>query len=107
MFGFGKQNAAIDAFAVEIVQNLSRRFPQSREAELGGDKKKAGKTLGNALTEMQSKLIQFQDDNKLGVYGKARLLRSVQSELRRLHYSDTFVQAITELLVPATAAKIR
>lgn len=106
MFGFGKKNAQIDAFAVEVCRSLSQRFPPSREVELGGDRNKTGKVLGNALTDMQARLIQFQKENELGVYGKARLLRSIQQELRGLHYSDKFVDAITELLVPATAAKI-
>jgi hypothetical protein len=107
MFGFGKQNAAIDAFAVEICRNLCERFPQSREHELGGDRKKVGKTLGNALTEAQTRVIRFQEEQKLGVYGKARLLRSIQQELRRREYTDKFVDAVTELLIPATVVKIQ
>jgi hypothetical protein len=107
MFGFGKQNAAIDAFAVETCANLLKRFHPSREAELGGDRRKSGATLGNALTDLQQRLIEFQIGQKLGVYGKARLLRAIQEELRRLQYSETFVEATTDLLVPATAARPR
>ncbi len=107
MFGFGNKDAAIDAFAVESCAALVQRFPPAREAGLGGDKKKLGKTLGNAMTDLQRRMIEFQTEQNLGIYGKARLLRAVQDELRRLQYSEMFVEAITDLLVPATAARLR
>jgi hypothetical protein len=106
MFGLFKNNAEIDAFAVETCRDLNQRFPRAREEELG-DRNKAGKALGKALDDMQARFIQFQHERDLSVYGKARLLQAVREELRRLQYSDKFIQAITELLVPATAAKVR
>ena len=104
MFGIGKNNAAIDAFALEICGDLAKRFPQSREAELGGDRGKVGVTLGKALADLQRRVAVFQSTRKLGIYGKARLLRAIRSELQRLQYSATFVAATTDLLVNTVAA---
>lgn len=103
MFGLGKNNAEIDAFATKGCADLVKRFPPRREAELGGDQRKAGKTLGLALTDLQQRTVAFQREHALGVYGKARLLRAIQQELRRLQYSERFVESVTTLLVPATA----
>ena len=103
MFGFGSKNSAIDAFAHEICVDLCKRFPPSREVELGGDKKKLGLKLGNALAEMQKRVVAFQLEHDLGVYGKARLLRSIQEEMEGLAYSASMVSAVTELLVTTPA----
>ncbi len=103
MFGLGKNNAEIDAFALESCADLAKRFPPAREADLGGDRRKAGKTLGLALADLQNRTVAFQRARDLGVYGKARLLRAIQQELRRLQYSEKFVDAATSLLVPTTA----
>ncbi len=59
------------------------------------------------VTRSMSFRNEFQTEQNLGIYGKARLLRAVQDELRRLQYSEMFVEAITDLLVPATAARLR
>lgn len=103
MFGLGKNNAEIDAFAVESCVELAKKFPPAREAELGGDRRKAGKTLGLALTGLQQRTVAFQRERDLGIYGKARLLAKIQHELRRLQYSDKFVESVTTLLVPDMA----
>jgi hypothetical protein len=104
MFGLGKNNAEIDAFAIASCADLAKRFPPAREAELGGDRRKAGKTLGLALADLQQRTVAFQRERDLGVYGKARLLGAIQQELRRLAYSERFVESTTALLVPTTTA---
>lgn len=101
MFGLGKKNAEIDAFAVDVCRELVRRFPPSREPELARKDKKAGVTLGNALGEMERRVIAFQAAESLGVYGKARLLRSIGDEMTRLQYGAALVKAAQDLLVKA------
>ena len=107
MFGIGKANKAIDAFVAENCAELSKRFPPAREAKLPDGSKKAAVTLEKGFLDFQQKMVQFQIDQKLGVYGKARLLRGVQEELRRAQYTDKFVEVVVDLLVPATAVKRR
>lgn len=99
MFGFGKDNTAIDAFALEVCADLAKRFPPGQAAKLGGDKAKIGLKLGNAYTDIQRKVAVFQQERKLGVYGKARMLNAIREELTRRKYSEAFVSATTDLLV--------
>ena len=91
MFGFAKKNTAIDAFADVLVADLTERFPPEKEKELGGNRAKPARKFGKAAGEMDRRLAAFAVENKLGVYGKARLLNRVQWQLRERGYSMEFV----------------
>ena len=91
MFGLGKKNAAIEAFATTIVADLKKRFPPDRERLLGGDKLKPAAELGKAVSLLERQAIAFQQENKLGVYGKAKLINAIKWEMKELAYSEPFI----------------
>ena len=106
MFGFGKNNAAIDAFAAEIVADVARRFPVQLEAELGGTKAKPARKLGKTAGDLERRVTAFHTSNKLGVYSKARLLNKIKWGLKERGYSEPFIDAtITTLVAINTTAK--
>jgi hypothetical protein len=107
MFGIGKANAAIDTFVAENCADLMKRFPPERDLKLPDGARKAQLTLEKAFLDFQQRMVQFQIDHKLGVYGKARLLRGVQDHLQAAKYTKEFVEAVVDVLVPATAVKRR
>ncbi len=93
MFGFGKNNAAIDAFAGTLVADLTKRFPREKQAELGGTKAKPAQQLAKAVNELERNIATFQQEHKLGVYGKARLLNKIKWQMKELQYSEDFIDA--------------
>ena len=99
MFGFGKNNAVIDAFAAEIVADVARRFPVRLEAELGGSKAKPARKLGKTAGDLERRVAAFQAEHKLGVYGKARLLNKIKWGLQECGYSEAFIDATITTLV--------
>jgi hypothetical protein len=103
MFGFGKNNAAIDAFAADLVADVSRRFPVRLEAELGGPKAKPARKLGKTSGDLQRRVAAFQVEAKLGVYGKARLLNQIKWGLKEQGYSESFIDATITTLTSVTA----
>jgi len=107
MFGIGKANAAIDAFVAENCADLIKRFPPERDLKMPDGAKKASLTLEKAFLDFQQRMVQFQIDQKLGVYGKARLLRGVQDALQHAKYTKEFIDVVVDMLVPATAVKRR
>jgi hypothetical protein len=103
MFGFNSaKSKAIDAFGVELATDLSSRFPATLEPGTG---KKAPDKMLRAFTHVATRALGFRDENGLGVYGKARLLREFGGELKRRGYSDGFVEAATAALVKTMAAR--
>lgn len=103
MFGLGRKNSAIDAFAADVVAEVARRFPIGLESELGGAKAKPARKLGKTTGDLERKVAAFQGDQHLGVYGKARLLNQIKWGLKELGYSEDFVDATTTTLAKSLA----
>jgi hypothetical protein len=108
MFGFGKKNAAIDAFADTLIADLVTRFPAAKEKELGGNRAKPARQLGKAASEMDYGVTVFTAEHKVGIYGKARLLNRVQWQLRDRGYSRDFIETtVAELTRLIARSKAR
>jgi len=99
MFWSKSDNARIDAFGKELAGELSRRVPLATIADPG---KKGNDRYVRAIEHARGVTIAFQKDNKLGVYGKARLLNTFKWELKRQGYSDEFIDGVTDSLVNLT-----
>lgn len=105
MLGFNSaRNKAIDAFGIELAADLSERFPQALEPGTG---KKDPDKLLRALTQVATRALDYRNREKLGVYGKARLLREFGAELGRRGYSGDFVEAASAALIKTMAAHKR
>ncbi len=90
-------NKHIDEFSRSLARELSERFPLELESQTSN--KKSDKKLGKALNGIYSKARDFRVDNKLGVYGKARLGNTFRWELKEMGYGGGFVEEATKGLV--------
>ena len=102
MFGFGKNNAAIDAFADGLADELVSRFPPRTEQDVKKTAKSA-RNFSNAAAQMVDKLAAFVTERKLGVYGKARLLNRIKWRMREVGYRSEFIDVTVLELTRATA----
>jgi hypothetical protein len=97
MFRLGKKNARIDDFGIQLANELAKRVPL--ESGAPRSKKKGNEKYAKAIDHALGLTVAFQRDNKLGVYGKARLFNSFKWQLKRLGYPDDFVDTATAALV--------
>lgn len=98
---FWKNNRKIDAFAHAIADDLfSYVQPDvAREHILGGggdlSKKKAAR-IKQKFVDIELQIKRFGEANDLGIYGKARLLKTFNERLEKLGYDVELVNKITE-----------
>ena len=100
MFGFKQRNARIDDFGIKLANEVANRVPPGT-----GTAKKGNEKYAKAIDYALSLTIAFQRDNRLGVYGKARLFNSFKWQLKQLGYPDDFVDQMTAALVNLAAAR--
>ena len=89
---------AVDEFAKNLAQEIAKRYPPSMDAG-SGERKLSQKRLTSILEDTYKKAIEFRNQNKLGVYKKARLGNTFRWELEELGYSKKFIETATEGLV--------
>lgn len=87
----------IDAFAGQLAQRIAAKYPP--ELDTTSKKTIPEKRLTRILEEAFIAARAFKDENKLGIYKKARLSNSFRWELTRLGYSTEFVELATEGMV--------
>ena len=98
MFGLKERNARIVAFADQLVLDLVKRFPVEKEAQLGTSKLKPARQLGKTANELERSVVAFQQESRLGIYGKAKLLNRLKWELKEKGYGEAFIdQTVAEL----------
>ena len=102
LFDRGK-TARIDEFALKLAGNLAERYPP--DLENSQPKRRNPQRLAKAFDATFNNAIQFQRENKLGIYGKARLGNTFKWELKRLGYPDDFVDLTTTSLVKFVAVQ--
>jgi hypothetical protein len=93
MFTSTRKKAALEAFADTLVSNFVKRFPPEAQVSLGGTKAKTGRQLGNAVNEFERGVVAFQQEQRLGIYGKAQLLNRIKWQLKERAYSEEFIDA--------------
>ena len=104
MFDFTK-GKLVDEFAVKLAEELAQRYPP--ELENSKPRRRNPQRLAKAFDATFNNAINFQRDNKLGVYGKARLGNTFKWELKRLGYPDDFIDLTTGSLVKFVASQRR
>ncbi|MFO1311369.1 MAG: hypothetical protein U1F41_04820 [Burkholderiales bacterium] len=107
MFGFGRKNAAIDGLSEEIVAALAERVTPKDAEKLGKLTDKNLMKFAKTITDLQLKVTAFSAENRLGVYGKARLLNAIKWGLKNAGYSDDFIDATTTELVKSVAPRLK
>lgn len=97
MFFLKLSGKKIDAFARQLAQQIAAKYPP----ELDTTSKKAipEKRLTRILEDVFVAARAFKDENKLGLYKKAKLGNSFRWELTQLGYSTEFIELATEGMV--------
>lgn len=103
MLWLGKKNALIDEFGTRLATELSRRVPLQPDAR--ATKKKGNDKYAKAIEHALDQTVAFQRENKLGVYGKARLFNAFKWELKRLGYPEDFIDGATSAIMNFAAAR--
>jgi len=92
----------IEKFASGLAGDLTRRFPQASEKRTDAGAQNQLKVILQGLGVRAS---HFRDQQKLGVYGKAKLANVFKWKLKEAGYSDSFVQLVTKDLATRLAVK--
>jgi hypothetical protein len=92
-----KSNKVIDEFSTKLAIDLAQRYPAALEND--ATKKRNPERLARVFDSTFNRAIDFQRDQKLGVYGKARLGNTFRWKLKELGYPQDFVELATRSLV--------
>lgn len=109
---FWKDNFMIDNFAKQLADDCFSITPPNSVAayfdkqDAAPDNKKNNAkhdATERHLYDMALKVVQFKQQMKLGVYGKARLLLTFQERLVELGYEQTLAERLNRHLLRRTA----
>lgn len=101
MFGLF-DSKKVDDFATMLAQDLARRYPPASEARTD---KGAANQLAVITEGLYSRAARFQQENRLGVYRKAKLGNTFRWQLKSLGYSNNFIEHVTKGLVVRLAKR--
>lgn len=92
----------VDDFAKTLAQDLARRFPPSSEARTD---KGAANQLAVVTEGLYARALRFHQENRLGLYRKAKLGNTFRWQLKELGYTAGFIENVTKGLVVRLARK--
>ena len=96
MFGlFGPSKT--DEFAKSLAQDIAKRYPPA--IANNPEQMVSQKRLTSILEDAFNKARQFNADNHLGMFRKAKLGNTFKWELKDLGYEEKFVETATEGLI--------
>lgn len=93
LFGQSK----IDAFAKSLAQDIAKRYPPA--IANNPEQMVSQKRLTAILEDTFERARQFNQDNKLGMFKKAKLGNTFKWELKEMGYEEKFVDIATEGLI--------
>jgi len=108
---FWKSNNEIDRFAndlaTEFYSNVDSRTVAGLVRETSGRKpskehKKSNRMLEKEYAALVDKIKRFKAEERLGVYGKARLHMKFKYRLMELGYDEDVVDLINEFIMKNT-----
>lgn len=88
----------VDQFAKGLAQGIAKRYPPAMDRG-SAERKISQKRLTAILEDTFGQASAYKQENKLGVYKKARLSNTFRWELEELGYSKRFIEVATEGLV--------
>jgi len=95
---------ALEEFATALAEDLGRRFPPASEARTDPG---ARHQVGVILEGLAARAVRFHEQEKLGIYKKAKLGNTFRWKLKELGYSNDFIERATKEIVTKLAAKSR
>lgn len=87
----------VEEFANELAQSLAKRYPSAMEANKSRPVSEA--RLTKILEDVLVRAQGFQRENRLGMFGKAKLGNEFRWRLKELGYSEKFIEVATEGLM--------
>ena len=91
----------VEEFAKGLAEDLGRRFPPASESRTDPGAKHQVSVI---LEGLSARATRFSDQNKLGIYKKAKLANVFKWRLSELGYTATFVDTATKALATRVAA---
>ena len=96
MFGlFGKSKT--DEFARSLAQDIAKRYPPA--IANNPEQMVSQKRLTSILEDAFNRARQFNAENRLGMFKKAKLGNTFKWELKEMGYDKKFVDMATEGLI--------
>ncbi|MEO8849351.1 MAG: hypothetical protein ABI440_12090 [Casimicrobiaceae bacterium] len=92
----------IDAFANVLAADLARRYPPASEKRTDAG---AQNQLNVILQGLGVRAARFRDQQKLGIYGKAKLANVFKWKLKEAGFTDGFIHVVTKELATRLAVK--
>jgi len=92
----------LEEFATGLAADLGRRFPPDSEKRTDTGAQNQIKVILDGLT---ARAMRYHEQNKLGVYKKAKLANVFRWKLKDIGYSDAFIERATKHIVTQLAAK--
>ena len=84
----------IDDKAVQLVSECFTVMIMKKIQML--DEKKAEKKIASKVQNLKIAAHKYITDNKLGIYGKARLLREIKNQLQQCNFNSDLIGAILD-----------
>ena len=91
----------VDDFAKSLALDLSRRFPPSSEARTD---KGVAHQLEVVTEGLYARALRFHQENRLGLFRKAKLGNTFRWQLKELGYTESFIERLTKGLVVRLAS---
>ncbi|MCL4798427.1 MAG: hypothetical protein KJ025_02500 [Burkholderiales bacterium] len=90
-------NKEVTAFAKDLAAGLAKRYPPA--LDISPEKRVSENRLTKVLEETLAQAVEFQQKNRLGLVGKAKLGNEFRWQLKELGYTERFVDVATEGLM--------
>jgi hypothetical protein len=87
----------VDAFAKSLAQDIAKRYPPA--IANNPEQMVSQKRLTTILEDAFSRAHEFNRENNLGVFKKAKLGNTFKWELKEMGYDDRFIDMATEGLI--------
>ena len=87
----------VDEFAKSLAQDIAKRYPPA--IANNPEQMVSQKRLTTILEEAFTRAYQFNRENRLGMYRKAKLGNTFKWELKEMGYEEKFIETATEGLI--------
>src|SRR3954462_11924004 len=91
-----KRGREIEAFAANLARDFAGRCAPDKASAAGNS---AAMQLARAIDDVCNRATAYRREQKLGMYGKAKLASTFKLELKEIGYSADFIDALTRQLV--------
>ena len=94
----------IETFATGLAEDLGRRFPPQSESRTDPGAKHQIKAI---LDGLAVRAVRYREQQRLGIYKKAKLANVFRWKLTDLGYSKEFVEHATKIIATNIATETR